>query len=180
MAVVNTTSPCARTGAPNASPRYVEPSSSTSSASGNGHLDLVHEAASGDRRNDFALQPHARERSILALRCEALRLHGPFSLRIEHDDIGGRSGGERADTVESAIERECANGCEGHAFDELLQRHPSFVDEAHAQPECGLETADAERCVVELAELLDQRVRRVVRRAAIDGAVDEAVDARLD
>src|SRR5438132_10148917 len=109
MAVVNTTSPCARTGAPNASPRYVEPSSSTSSASGNGHLDLVHEAASGDRRNDFALQSHARERSILALRREALRLDRPFALRIEHDDIGGRSGGERPDAAHRVVERECAN-----------------------------------------------------------------------
>src|SRR5437868_1283958 len=153
MAVVKTTSPWPWVAAPKASPRYVEPSSSTSSASGNCHLDIVHNAAAGDRRDDLALQLYAGERRILALRCKALGLDRPLAFWIEHDDVGWRSGFESPDAADPVIEPKRADGCQGNAFDELRQRQAAFEDEAHAQAECRLKAADPERRVVELAEL---------------------------
>ena len=48
-------------------------------------------------------------------------------------------------------------------FDEALQRDLVLVHQPHTQPEGRLQSADAERSIIELAQLLDHGVRRVVR-----------------
>ena len=56
----------------------------------------------------------------------------------------------------------------------------AVVHEPHAEAERRLQAADAERGVVELAQLLDDGVRRVVGGDAVDRAVGEAGDAGVD
>src|SRR5216683_5744083 len=164
MPVLKTTSAATSTSAPNASPTKTEPSSRARAASltvlsprqsaactpGQSQAVPVHDAAVGNGHQHCPAQRLTTQRRVLALGQEALRIHHPGLIRIEHHDVGRRAWLQRA-------VRQAPGTCRtvGQRPNQLRQTQGATVYQAHEQAEGSFEPGNARLGLVELARLVD-------------------------